>query len=116
YNLEPSLALKRAFLSDPGATPLLATAPLRDFLRQVLEVLNGADNRPSTTRRAHPERTLSEAEGEVEGERAAPLRVQTMLYIFLDQFEEFFTQLEETGRAEFIRELAECLDDESLHV
>ncbi len=40
----------------------------------------------------------------------------TTLYIFLDQFEEFFTQLEEPARPEFVRELAECLDDESLNV
>ncbi len=38
------------------------------------------------------------------------------LYIFLDQFEEFFTQLEEPARPEFVRELAECLDDTSLNV
>jgi len=82
YNIEPSLALKRAFLPDPSATPLLATALLRDFLRQVISVL---------------------------GE-------EVTLYIFIDQFEEFFTQLDEGGRAEFIRELAECLDDESLHI
>ncbi|MGH2521484.1 MAG: hypothetical protein ACRDH2_03175, partial [Anaerolineales bacterium] len=82
YNVEPSLALKRAFLSDPGQAPLLATAPLRDFLRQVTGVLGP----------------------------------QTTLYIFLDQFEEFFTQLEEPARAEFVRELAECLEDESLNV
>jgi len=81
YNIEPSLALKRAFLPDPGATPLLATALLRDFLRQVLGVLG----------------------------------TEVTLYLFIDQFEEFFTQLEETGRTEFIGELAECLDDESLH-
>ena len=44
------------------------------------------------------------------------LGTATTLYIFLDQFEEFFTQLEETARPEFVRELAECLDDESLNV
>ncbi len=44
------------------------------------------------------------------------LGTTTTLYIFLDQFEEFFTQLEETARPEFVRELAECLDDESLNV
>jgi len=58
---------------------------------------------------------------------AAPLRdflhrvsevlgTQTALYIFLDQFEEFFTQLDETGRADFVRELAECVDDATLNV
>lgn len=41
---------------------------------------------------------------------------QTTLYIFLDQFEEFFTQLEEPARPEFVNELAECLDDTSLNV
>ncbi len=39
---------------------------------------------------------------------------QTMLFIFLDQFEEFFTKLNDQTRARFIGELAECLDDESL--
>jgi YVTN family beta-propeller protein len=82
YNVEPSLALKRAFLPDLSATPLLATAPLRDFLRQVDELIGEPSN----------------------------------LYIFLDQFEEFFMQLEEPARAEFIRELAECLDDEATQV
>ena len=82
YNVEPSLALKRVFLPDLSATPLLATAPLHDFLRQADGLL---------------------------GE-------QCNLYIFLDQFEEFFTHLEEPARAEFIRELAECLNDEALKV
>ncbi|MGH2523545.1 MAG: hypothetical protein ACRDH2_13660, partial [Anaerolineales bacterium] len=81
YNVEPSLALKRAFLADLGLTPLLATAPLNDFLRQVGGVLGP----------------------------------QTRLFVCLDQFEEFFTQLEEPARAEFVRELAECLDDEGLN-
>ncbi len=44
------------------------------------------------------------------------LDTATTLYIFLDQFEEFFTQLEEAARSEFVRELAECLEDESLNV
>ncbi|MBL8057984.1 MAG: hypothetical protein JNK29_14865, partial [Anaerolineales bacterium] len=82
YKVEPYLAIKRAFLPDLGVAPLLATGPLRDFLRQVGEVL-GADSR---------------------------------LYIFLDQAEELFTQQPEPARAEFVRELAECLDDESLNV
>jgi len=82
YDLEPSLAVKRAFISDPSLTPLLSSSPLRDFLRQVCDVLGP----------------------------------QTRLYIFLDQFEEFFTQLKPQGRAEFARELAECLDDEGLNV
>ncbi|GIK36172.1 MAG: hypothetical protein BroJett011_00050 [Chloroflexota bacterium] len=38
------------------------------------------------------------------------------LYLFLDQFEEFFTQLDETNRQEFVTQLAECLEDESLRV
>jgi YVTN family beta-propeller protein len=84
YNIEPSLALKRAFLPDPSATPMLATALLRDFLRQVTTVLGGEEG--------------------------------AGLHIFIDQFEEFFTQLEESGRTEFIHELADCLDDDSLHV
>ncbi len=82
YKVEPYLAIKRAFLADLGVAPLLATGPLRDFLRQVGTVL-GQDCR---------------------------------LYIFLDQAEELFTQQPEAARAEFVRELAECLDDESLNV
>ncbi len=81
YNANPALVLKRAFLSDLSQTPLLATAPLRDFLRQVSGVV---------------------------GE-------QTTLYIILDQAEELFTQLDEPARAEFIGELAECLNDEGLN-
>ena len=38
------------------------------------------------------------------------------LYIFLDQFEEFFTWVNETERAQFVNELADCLEDETLHV
>ncbi len=82
YNVEPSYAIKRAFLPDLSATQTLASAPLRDFLRQADRFL-GENNH---------------------------------LYIFLDQFEEFFIQLEESPRAEFIRELADCLDDEALKV
>lgn len=41
---------------------------------------------------------------------------ETTLYLCLDQFEEFFTLLEETGQARFVEELAECLDDPSLNV
>jgi len=110
YNVEPSLALKRAFISDPSQTPILATAPLRDFLRQVVGMLNHTEKRsPSTAPRKR-------ARGSAQGARAAPLTAETTLYICLDQFEEFFTQVEEPARVEFIRELAECLDDESLHV
>ncbi|MEK7324338.1 MAG: WD40 repeat domain-containing protein, partial [Chloroflexota bacterium] len=74
--------LKRAFIPDLGQTPWLATAPLREFLRQVSEVLGP----------------------------------QTALYIILDQAEELFTQLEAEGRAEFVAELADCVNDESLPV
>jgi WD40 repeat protein len=81
YNVEPAYALKRAFLSDLSHTPLLATAPLRDFLRQVGEVLGA----------------------------------QTPLFILIDQAEELFTQLNDYERNEFVRELAECLDDETLN-
>ena len=38
------------------------------------------------------------------------------LYICLDQFEEFFTQLGDPERDDFVGELAECLDDSSLNV
>jgi hypothetical protein len=41
---------------------------------------------------------------------------QNMLYIFLDQFEEVFTRLEDEPRTDFVRQLAECLDDELLRV
>jgi len=82
YNVEPLLAIKRAFISDPSQTPILAAAPLRDFLRQVSDVLG----------------------------------LQTTLYILIDQFEELFTQLSELERGEFIRELAECIYDETLNV
>ncbi|MBI3243805.1 MAG: PQQ-binding-like beta-propeller repeat protein [Chloroflexi bacterium] len=41
---------------------------------------------------------------------------ETTLYILLDQFEEVFTQQDEAERAEFVRELAECLNDEALNV
>ena len=40
----------------------------------------------------------------------------THLYIFLDQFEEFFTVHDEATRQQFIADLAECLEDESLPV
>jgi DNA-binding beta-propeller fold protein YncE len=82
YNVEPYLAIKRAFLPDLSVAPLLATGPLRDFLRQVASVLGA----------------------------------ETRLYVFLDQMEELFTQQPEPARAEFVRELADCLDDEALHV
>ncbi len=42
YNLDPGLALKRAFITDLSRTPLLAKAPLQEFLRQVSEVLGGS--------------------------------------------------------------------------
>lgn len=82
YNSEPQYVIKRAFISDPSLTPELSTAPLRDFLRRVTDVL---------------------------GEKR-------YLFICLDQFEEFFTQLSAPEREEFVRELAECLDDETLNV
>lgn len=82
YNTEPSLIIKRAFLSDLSQTPLLATAPLREFLRQVGSVLGA----------------------------------ETRLCLFLDQFEEFFTHTSEPARADFVSELAECLEDAGLNV
>jgi len=82
YNVDPALALKRAFLSDPSLTPVLANAPLRDFLRQICGVLGP----------------------------------QTTLYLFFDQFEEFFTRLDEPARTDFVREFAECLEDDGLNV
>ncbi len=82
YNNYPGFVIKRAFISDLGQTPILSSAPLREFLRQVCNVLGP----------------------------------QTTLYIFLDQFEEFFTQLNAPAREDFANELAECLDDEGLNV
>jgi WD40 repeat protein len=82
YNNYPGLILKRALISDPGQTPFLASAPLRDFLRQVSNIVGS----------------------------------QSTLYIFLDQFEEFFTHFVVEGREDFARELAECMEDESLNV
>jgi formylglycine-generating enzyme required for sulfatase activity len=38
------------------------------------------------------------------------------LVIMLDQFEEFFTRLDDPDRDLFVRELADCLDDASLNV
>ena len=82
YNSNPAYIVKRAFVADLGQTPWLATAPLREYLRLVGDVLGP----------------------------------QTTLYIILDQAEELFTQLDSDGRAEFVAELAECLNDDSLNV
>ncbi len=82
YNANPTYTIKRAFIPDLGQTPWLATAPLREFLRQVSEVLGP----------------------------------KTALYIILDQAEELFTQLGAEDRAEFVAELADCVNDESLPV
>ncbi len=82
YDANPALVIKRVFLSDLSQTPMLADAPLRDFLRQVSGVLG----------------------------------TQVTLYLLVDQFEEFFTRLDEALRNEFVRELAECLEDASLNV
>jgi WD40 repeat protein len=41
---------------------------------------------------------------------------ESHLYIFLDQFEEFFTLHDEVNRQDFINQLGECLEDESLRV
>ncbi len=89
YNLDPALAVKRAFISDLSQVPQLSAAPLRDFLRQVCNVIRPAANSDQQA---------------------------ITLYIFLDQFEEFFLQLDKPVQTDFIRELAECLDDDSLDV
>jgi hypothetical protein len=47
--------------------------------------------------------------GSVLGERA-------VLVVVIDQFEEFFTRIEENERERFVRELADCLDDTGLNV
>ncbi len=58
---------------------------------------------------------------------AAPLReflrqandilgASVTVYLILDQAEELFTQLADSARTQFVAELAECLDDESLNV
>lgn len=65
--------------------------------------------------------------GDAPGLAQAPLREflrqvsgvlgpETAIFILLDQFEEFFTQLEESERPGFVRELAECREDASLNV
>jgi len=82
YNQDPVLVVKRAFLPDPGQAPLLATAPLRDFLARVCQLI---------------------------GEKA-------QLIICLDQFEEFFRHRVPEDRADFVSQLAECLDDNGLRV
>ncbi|HSD83508.1 MAG TPA: SUMF1/EgtB/PvdO family nonheme iron enzyme, partial [Anaerolineae bacterium] len=82
YDADPALKIKRELVTDLGQTPSLQKAGLRDFLRQVCDIL---------------------------GERAA-------LVIMLDQFEEFFTRLDEADRNPFVRDLADCLDDTSLNV
>jgi formylglycine-generating enzyme required for sulfatase activity len=81
-DVNPALAVKRAFLANLNEAPGLAAAPLREFLRQVTTVLGS----------------------------------KTALYIFFDQFEEFFTLLNETTRPQFVAELAECVNDRSLDV
>lgn len=82
YNLDPALTLKRAFIADLSRTPLLAKAPLQEFLRQVSEVLGSG----------------------------------TGIFIFVDQFEDFFSQRPEAEQLAFARELADCLNDPALNV
>jgi hypothetical protein len=41
---------------------------------------------------------------------------KTVLYIMLDQFEEFFLRVDEKEQAAFINELGECIDDNTLNV
>jgi hypothetical protein len=111
YNVEPSLALKRAFVSDLSLTPNLATTPLRDFLRRVCDTLNPI---PKSLTRRSTSRKAPVKEAALLPSQHSPLTSPMSLTICLDQFEEFFTQLDEPARAEFIRELGECLDDENL--
>jgi len=47
---------------------------------------------------------------------SAILGAQVGVYVLLDQFEEFFTQLTEMERRSFFEELAVCVDDISLNV
>ena len=47
---------------------------------------------------------------------AGVLGPDTTMYVLLDQFEEFFTHVDEPARANFVGELADCLDDVSLNV
>lgn len=82
YDVEPALAIKRAFLPDLSLTPGLAAAPLREVLRRVTDVLGP----------------------------------RSIVFIGLDQFEEFFTQLEAAEQQAFLVQLAECLDDDALNV
>jgi formylglycine-generating enzyme required for sulfatase activity len=82
YDQNPVDVIKREFLPNLDQAPRLKATSLRDFLRQVGEVLGAA----------------------------------ATLYLILDQFEEFFTQLDEPLRADFVKQLADCLDDPSLNV
>jgi formylglycine-generating enzyme required for sulfatase activity len=82
FSVNPSIAIKRTFIPDLSQAPILAAAPLRDFLRRVCDLLEPP----------------------------------TRLVLLLDQFEEFFSQLIDRERADFVRDLADCLDDASLNV
>ncbi len=82
YNINPTLALKRALLPELRDAPDLATMSLREFLLRVTELLGR----------------------------------EARLYVLLDQFEEFFTELEGDERAAFVAELVDCVADPLLNV
>lgn len=48
--------------------------------------------------------------------RTGSLEKNTKIYILLDQFEEYFTELDRPTQTEFLRQLVECLDDGQLNV
>ncbi len=82
YNVNPTLALKRALLPELRDAPDLAAMSLREFLLRV----------------------------------AALLGHEARLYVLLDQFEEFFTEVAPGERAAFVTELVDCVADPLLDV
>jgi formylglycine-generating enzyme required for sulfatase activity len=87
YDRLPSIAIKWEFVSGLSLTPLLESAPLREFLRQACRALD-ADSRLY----------ICLDQFEEFWAQSGPSR------------------LEEPERNRFIRELGECLDDEGLGV
>lgn len=93
YNLSPTLTIKRAFLPNLSqqTSEVSKTSEVYDELAEA------------------PLRQFLGQVMEVLGQAAT-------LYLILDQFEEFFTLLDEATRSNFVADLANCLEDESLKV
>lgn len=68
-----------------------------------------SDLSPASTLGQAPLRDFLRQAGDVLG-------AQSALIVLIDQFEEFFTRLDQPQQDAFVRELAECLDDASLNV